>query len=372
MVNNTLTRRKFLRASIVGASGTCAMARQAVGRSEGSYSSPSQQQISANTGFVLLTFDHAKPSVYETAFPITREFQYPALLSVVANRISPTREDLLTAGQLRELHATGWEIGSHSMADHPDFMGLSVDDIARQCAESKQWLRQHEFGEDAPTIVYPYEKVDGRVADVARRYFAIGFGGSREPGAPIVDPLRIGRINGDDVDATKRAIDTAAKQGQVLAIMYHTVGDDDDDRIGTTAFRETLEHIRDKGDALRAITPSTLNRLLNGNHREAERTETSSSTTPIPTRTSETRTNEKTTSTTRSTTTETTSRSTIGSSSTPSTGSEATPPRETDRTTDGVTERTLTEGPGFGVLAALGGLVGWIVYRLSNIGDDHQ
>ena len=253
------------------------------------------------------------------------------------------------------------------MGDHPDFMELSAEEIAKQCEESKQWLRNHDFGEESATIVYPYEKVDDRVADVAQQYFQIGFGGSREPGASIIDPLRIGRVNGDDVEATKQAIDAAARQGQVLAIMYHTVGADDG-RIDTPSFRETMERIQNKGDALQVITPSTLDGLLAGEQFGTERTETSSSTTGTPDRTNDTRRKKEPS----STTTETTSQATAGSSSVPSTESEVTTSRERNRTSEEATERTSTEGPGFGVLAALGGLASWTVYRLSNGSDDDQ
>ena len=405
--NTDSTRRRFLGATAgaIGAVTTSAGALIVSGSGErtGSRSpiAPQQAGTAGTTGRVLITFDHAAPSVYGTAFPILREFGYPALLAVVADRIGPTQDSLLGLPQLEELQSVGWEIGSHSMSTHPDLMSLSNAEIRSQCREAKQWLLDQGFATEAAAIAYPYASANERVADVAREYFAIGFGGPYRHGTAITDPLLVGRVNGDDVEATGEAIDAAAANGQVLAIMYHTVGADND-RVTAAAFRETMARIESKGEELQVITPSTLDRLLAGEGTESSAGRTANGTqatteTDAPaassTNTAETSTTTRTgtsgtpadspattigspagrtdasSRTETGTATDSPSPTTDTPSATPTTTPTDSPPAsaadstaESDPTdTD---TRTAVDGPGFGVLAALSGLAGWGAYRL--------
>jgi peptidoglycan/xylan/chitin deacetylase (PgdA/CDA1 family) len=331
-------------------------------------------------GHVVLTFDHPNSSIYNTAFPITDEFGYSALLSVVTDRVKPTMGDLLGLKELRKLQAAGWEIGSHSMTKHPDFMDLSTEALRRQCQGSREWLAKHGFETEAPAIAYPMERVNEAVANITEEYFATGFGGPRDLGAPITNPLMIGRVNGDDVEATRNAIDEAAEQNRVLSIMYHTVGLDND-RIGTSEFERTLEHIQAKDD-LQVITPSTLTQLLAGEPVETPSTDSAEKDTKSSqinrTTTSQPTTKQRisTTQTPTSTKTKTTppkvqmGRSTEDFEKKPSATAKTTTPGNGTRTSDTQNGRIETDGPGFGILAALGGLTGWITYQLARVEDD--
>lgn len=408
MADRDLNRRRFVRWSASSTFGIGVFSRGVVGEKR-SVLSPTASQVATDIGYVILTFDHADPSVYETGFPITQEFDYPALITVVADRISSTQASLLGLKQLHELQSAGWEIGSHSMTEHPDFMSLSEEELKRQCSESKRWLAEHGFESDASAIAYPMERVNEAVADIAREYFATGFGGGGEPGRPITDPLIIPRVNGDEVEATKRAIDEAAAENRVLAIMYHTVGLGND-RISETAFRETMARIESKGDALQVITPSTLDRLLSGaissvstatatnntmvSENKATETKTTWETSESTEKTSKTpkegqSAGQRTDGTVRELPTGEATQTTAGPSGTTGTNDStesigSTDPGTTTDTntgtdtlrgenrTDGETTRqegdpvgrTATDGPGFGITAALGGIVGWLVYRL--------
>lgn len=377
MVDTSSTRRRFLGVA-AGSLGLGTSTDSVSGRKTYSRSPRVEQQASADatTGHVVLTFDHAAPSVYDTAFPILREFGYPALLAVVADRIGRTRGRLLGIDQLRELRSAGWEIGSHSMSDHPDFASLSAEELQSQCRKSKRWLLDHGFAAEAASIVYPMESATERVADVAREHFAVGFGGPHEYGTAIADPLLIGRVNGDDVEATTEAIDAAAADEQVLAVMYHTVGADDG-RISASAFRETMAHVQSKGNALRVITPSTLARLLAGEPIEpsAGRAANANATTPSATATNTrttTETDAPSTSATETspTTTETDTTTRIDTKTdTPTTVGTDTPV-VTSRSTETDATGTAVDGPGFGAFAAFSGLAGWTAYRLTRETDE--
>lgn len=182
---------------------------------------------------VVLTFDHISPSIFDTAAPILREYDYPALLAVVADRVSGGEIE-----QLRDLQEQGWEIGSHSLTKHPAFTELSRDELVRQARGSKEWLVEHGFARRGGSIVYPYGAADQRVADGVRPYYAVGFWG----GDHMDDPLLYGRVNGDEVERTKRAVAEAAETDGTVVVMYHTVGADND-RVTTAGFRETMAYV---------------------------------------------------------------------------------------------------------------------------------
>jgi peptidoglycan/xylan/chitin deacetylase (PgdA/CDA1 family) len=427
MTNAGSTRRGFLEA----AAGTVGIGAIGVGASvvsvsgERTHSRPptalQQTDAGASFGHVVLTFDHAAPSVYGTAFPILREFGYPALLAVVTDRIPPTGRSPLGLDRLRELRSAGWEIGSHSASEHPDFTSLSEEAIASQCRQAKQWLLDNGFAEEAASIAYPYASANERVANVVRKYFDLGFGGPNPHGTEITEPLLIGRVNGDDVGATREAIDAVAANGEVLAIMYHTVGVDNG-RVGTSAFRETMEYVRSRNENLRVITPSTLVELLSGESAGASANRTGNGTaqsttdsgsgpttgspstaatdartstmtetpspapassptrTPSTTRTPSPTATETSTATPSPTDTRTTTdrdTATVASGTDRSTTTRTvrtTAERETSAATPEPAgtgaERTVVDSPGFGVLAALSGAAGWTAYRLTRGSDE--
>lgn len=277
------------------------------------------------------------------------------------------------------------------MSGHPDLTSLSNEEIRVQCRNTKQWLLDYGFATEGAAIAYPYESTNERVADITREYFAVGFGGPYRYGTAIDDPLLIGRVNGDNVEATLEAINVAATNGRVLAIMYHFVGTDD--RISVSAFWETLTHIRSKGEDLRVITPSTLARLLAGEGiaapsagQTANASVTEGATTtesPIETPSSvETTTSTESPSTTatgplpsaRDVPTDSPSTATTTESptemETPSPTSDPSTPATTTGSSGTNVDRTTADGPGFSVFAALSGLTGWAAYRLTRSTDE--
>jgi peptidoglycan/xylan/chitin deacetylase (PgdA/CDA1 family) len=195
---------------------------------------------------VVLTFDHISPSIYETAVPILRKYDYPALYAVVADRVTSSEVEML-----HELQRDGWEVGSHSLTKHPTFTELSEDELVRQARGSKEWLVEHGFARNGGSVVYPYGAADERVADAIRPYFAVGFWG----GDHRDDPLLYGRVNGDEVERTKRAIAEVAETDGTVVVMYHTVGAEND-RVTTAGFRETMAYVEQQD--VRVVPASAL------------------------------------------------------------------------------------------------------------------
>ncbi len=98
---------------------------------------------------VIMTFDDGYEDVRSHALPVLDEFGAKATFFVLGDRALRTnrwdakigvgRSELLSDEGIRELHAHGHEIGSHSMT-HPDLTTMSAEGARREIFDSKKKL----------------------------------------------------------------------------------------------------------------------------------------------------------------------------------------------------------------------------------------
>lgn len=113
-------------------------------------------------GLAAVTFDDAMRNVLTEALPILAEFQIPATVYAVTDWlggrspwIGPNGDGaLLTADELRQLGAAGWEIGSHTVT-HADLSRLDYESCRREIDESCKVL-ESLTGEPVQTLAYPF------------------------------------------------------------------------------------------------------------------------------------------------------------------------------------------------------------------------
>jgi GT2 family glycosyltransferase/peptidoglycan/xylan/chitin deacetylase (PgdA/CDA1 family) len=125
---------------------------------------------------VVITFDDGYDDTGRVAAPILREFGYPATLFAVADRVGdwntwdarfgPPAARLLDWDGLRELAATGWEIGGHS-ATHASLPDLPAHEVVREVGVSRAHLEQH-LGAPVRWFAYPHGDHDRGVRQVTR------------------------------------------------------------------------------------------------------------------------------------------------------------------------------------------------------------
>jgi peptidoglycan/xylan/chitin deacetylase (PgdA/CDA1 family) len=122
---------------------------------------------------VGLTFDDAYAALAEHAVPTLRAHGFTATVFAVADRIGGwndwdegPRRPLMDESALRELAATGIEVGSHGLT-HTRLSGLPPERLAAEVAESRVRLGEI-FGAAPEGFCYPYGDADAAAVEAVR------------------------------------------------------------------------------------------------------------------------------------------------------------------------------------------------------------
>ncbi len=121
---------------------------------------------------VVISFDDGDITVYNTAFPIMKEFGFVGINYIVGERLKS--DGFMTAEQIQETIAAGWEVGSHSMT-HADL--TTLEDSSWEIGQSQYDLEQ-ALGAPVDTFAYPFGKENESVMKKTREYYkaAVGLG----------------------------------------------------------------------------------------------------------------------------------------------------------------------------------------------------
>ena len=121
-----------------------------------------------------MTFDDGYRDTYEIAFPLLQEFGMKAVIFVLGDRsINSNRWDekngmpaapLMDAKQIVEMHAAGFEIGSHSMT-HARLTEVSQDCLWEEISRSRTVL-EILLNSPVQSFSYPYGLVNDMVEQV--------------------------------------------------------------------------------------------------------------------------------------------------------------------------------------------------------------
>ncbi|WP_420080526.1 polysaccharide deacetylase family protein [Streptomyces sp. JL4002] len=142
-----------------------------------------------DAGLVGLTFDDGYTDFLTHAVPLLLRHDCTATLFVLAGRLGVDnvwdplgpRKSLLTAEGIREVAASGQEIGSHGLL-HQD-LTAAPDDVLQQELRGSRDLLRELTGTLPEGFCYPYGHLDARVVEAAR---AAGYGY-----ACAIDPGRL-------------------------------------------------------------------------------------------------------------------------------------------------------------------------------------
>ena len=129
---------------------------------------------------VSITFDDGFESVYRHAFPVLCQYEFPAMVFLVANYVGeknnwPGQPAGVKAGllanwdQILEMDRSGIRFGSHSLS-HPRLDLLSANDLQRQISGS-QTIIADRVGHAISWFAYPYGRLTQRVVDTVRQVY---------------------------------------------------------------------------------------------------------------------------------------------------------------------------------------------------------
>lgn len=108
---------------------------------------------------IVITFDDGYRDIYTEGLAIMKQCGFTGTLFLATDRIrnTPTRYegvDYLTWQDMRELHAQGFQLGSHTVT-HPDLRSLEPEQIEYELGYSKEVIEQ-EVGEAVESFSYPF------------------------------------------------------------------------------------------------------------------------------------------------------------------------------------------------------------------------
>jgi len=142
---------------------------------------------------VAITFDDGYISIYDTAFPLLREKNWPFTVFINTEPHDQHRPLFMSWDQLREIHAAGATIANHTVS-HPYLLNRQPgqDEAAR-----KAWVAseitdagkriEEEIGENVMLFAYPYGEFDNPVLDIVHQLAYAGFGQHSGPLASFSD-----------------------------------------------------------------------------------------------------------------------------------------------------------------------------------------
>ena len=107
----------------------------------------------------VLTFDDGYQDFYTEAFPLLKQCGFAATVFLATDRIRDTAvrvegADYLTWSEVRELHAEGMTLGSHSVT-HADLRSLGPEQIDYELGYSKECIEQ-KTGSAVESFSYPF------------------------------------------------------------------------------------------------------------------------------------------------------------------------------------------------------------------------
>jgi len=120
---------------------------------------------------IILTFDDGYEDNYRTAFPLLQKFGFNAVIYVVMDMQRRTNfwdqdeppAQLMSASQMKELHRSGIEIGSHTVT-HPRLLITTAENARCEIRNSKDTLEQL-LGSSVVSFAYPYGELSQIVKD---------------------------------------------------------------------------------------------------------------------------------------------------------------------------------------------------------------
>lgn len=174
---------------------------------------------SASIPLVTFVFDDGYDTDYLVARDIFSEQGAVACSAITTDWID--RPGYMSADQIIGLRDAGWEIMGHT-ATHPNLRSITPAQVDDELSRSKAALEG--LGVTIKNLVYPYNKSNETVREIARKYYRSGRGGKNKFNTAVIDPYDLRSFsNKPDLVAMKGHIDRAYTEKDWLIIYHHEI-----------------------------------------------------------------------------------------------------------------------------------------------------
>lgn len=174
---------------------------------------------SAQVPLVTFVFDDGNDTDYLVARDIFSSQGAVACSAITTEWIN--RPGYLSADQIIGLRDAGWEIMGHT-ATHPNLRSLTPSQVEDELSRSKAVLEG--LGVTVKNLVYPYNKSNETVREIARKYYRSGRGGKNKFNTAVIDPYDLRSFaNKPDLVVMKGHIDRAYTEKNWLIIYHHEI-----------------------------------------------------------------------------------------------------------------------------------------------------
>jgi len=200
-------------------------------------------------GLVTLSFDDGYSNVYDTAFPIMREYGLVGTANVVWDYVEGWDPNYMHREQLVALQSAGWEIASHSVSHSRPLTEMSLSEAEYELTESAKDLRA--LGFDVTDFVAPYDAWNADLARTASNcYRSVAAGGdclNAYPPADLFTLKRVGVYSFTPLTSVYKFVNEAERGNQWLILMFHSVADRKSVMMVPSArFRELVEYLHSR------------------------------------------------------------------------------------------------------------------------------
>lgn len=175
-----------------------------------------QRHVREGKGFppdsLLLTFDDGFKSVYESAYPILKRLQLPAICFLVTAKVDGENEKFLNWVEVDELHKDGlMTFGSHTVS-HKSLAQLGDEELRHEVNTSKKAIEE-KLGTSVDIFSYPYGTrldFEGRsISALSVAGYKLACTSLNGINRRVMNPLKLFRTKiewGDDIGTFKKIL----------------------------------------------------------------------------------------------------------------------------------------------------------------------